>query len=455
MLSCKALPGLGRLAVCVLLTLGLVTGLVGFPPGRSGPAHAQESGTGFNLENIKRMMEDIKRKADEARLNGTEREQAGQTPEAAQPVTSSQDGSDPVLNEQATQPTTAARPSETSPSSVAAPLPLPPQPPPTSDTAVASPEPLQEPGPPTATEPMLRNKADGRAVDPTLAAAREEEADAVLDAIRRARNARDAWLDDNPDPVLDTLPSQPPPRRFANPPSREDPRIAPAVPVSEPKQAAARRDEFDLDNKQGLGGPGARELLPFEDDGRDVRSENQQSLAQKPTRRATVLLVMDVGKTGIRRWSKTADPMLCVQEFCFLSRGPNKAAVRHRRQVAFGPGVALGKRGLACRSSPACIFRNIDLGAFEARLQPVDLRYLRHDRREAELVKADVTCGMKAGRLTCGKPVKGKSWRAWVVPELVAELAGEDALKRALADGLGGTSLPLTASQEKKRYRNR
>jgi len=153
-------------------------------------------------------------------------------------------------------------------------------------------------------------------------------------------------------------------------------------------------------------------------------------------KRVSILIVMEVGQKGVRAWSKTADPMLCIHESCYLSRGPDEAAEKLTRSVAFGPSVALGKRGQACRSKPACIFRDIDLETVEAKLQPVDLRFMRHDRRQARAIRADASCAILDGELSCRAPVAGEGWRAWIVPESVAERAGANELEAALAKGL-------------------
>ncbi len=170
-----------------------------------------------------------------------------------------------------------------------------------------------------------------------------------------------------------------------------------------------------------------------------IRMETKPS---KPTARAeqhvTILLIMDVGKRGWRRLSKTADPMLCLHEHCFLSRGSDLPAEKLSRHAAFGPTVALVKRGVSCRSSPSCIFRDIDLETAEAILQPVDLRVLRHDRRETQLIRADKTCDLIRGELVCGHTVGTTDWRAWIVPESVAKRAGPAALEMALESGLEG-----------------
>ncbi len=150
----------------------------------------------------------------------------------------------------------------------------------------------------------------------------------------------------------------------------------------------------------------------------------------------TVLLVMEVGKTGVRRWSKTADPMLCIHESCYISRGADKPAEKLSREKAFGPTVALGSRGGACRSSPSCVFRGIDLETVEAKLQPIDLKFLHHDRREAKAIRADTTCAIIEGELSCRSPVEGKSWKAWIVPESIAKRIGAVGLEKALEKGI-------------------
>ncbi len=354
-----AFPALGTVAISTAVQVSATQG-----------ALAQGAGSGFDLDEVRRLMEELKRKADAAR--------AGSAP-------------DPDLG----------APGERM----------------AGDAGQADARDLDPDG-----------------LDPEKAALRDKEGEDVLEAIRRARAARDAW--DDPDPVLDALPAQPPApyNRATKPIIAPSDKGLPRPPATAEDSVVLHPDPEaapvspDAASRRSLGGP-----LPRADSGLKPR------VAPAP-RRVTVLLVMDVGKKGIRRWSKTADPMLCVHEYCFLSRGPDKSAVRHNRRVAFGPGIALGQRGLACRSSPACVFRNVDLGADEARLQPIDLKILRHDRREAELVRADESCRLSAEELVCDQPVIGATWRAWIVPETVAEEAGMRALKRALANGLGASA---------------
>jgi len=150
----------------------------------------------------------------------------------------------------------------------------------------------------------------------------------------------------------------------------------------------------------------------------------------------TVLLVIDHGTRGIRRFDNTGDPILCIADTCFIGAGTDTPARRMPRARAFGPGNTLGKRAGACSHSLTCVLRDVDLGADAAMIQPIDLRLVRHDRREPARAWPDDTCSVQSGRLTCRQAVAGSDWRAWIVPEWVAREAGQQALEAALFDRL-------------------
>ena len=152
--------------------------------------------------------------------------------------------------------------------------------------------------------------------------------------------------------------------------------------------------------------------------------------------RMTVLLMLEPGSRGIRRWNKTADPMLCVGATCYVSTGAASPATALTRAKAFGPGVALGGRAGACRNALGCVFRGIPLEGRVTAIQPIDLRLLRHDRREIREAVLDETCRLVRGALSCRAPVRAETYRAWIVPERLAERAGAEALAAAVASGL-------------------
>ncbi len=156
---------------------------------------------------------------------------------------------------------------------------------------------------------------------------------------------------------------------------------------------------------------------------------------------ATVLLVMKPGNRGIRRWNKTADPMLCLEDTCYISSGAETAARRVSRRKGFGPAIALGTRAGACNHQLNCIFRDVDLINDHAWMQPIDLRIVRHDRRETRRIASDPTCALSGGHIACARTVESSDYRAWIIPEHVARQAGAAALQAALDASLQGNLL--------------
>ena len=159
--------------------------------------------------------------------------------------------------------------------------------------------------------------------------------------------------------------------------------------------------------------------------------------------RVTILLVMEPGSRGIRRFNKTADPILCVDTHCYISNGPGQPARAMTRPRALGPAVTIGTRAGYCRRSLACVFRGVDFKHTMAVVQPIDLRILRHDRREPRAVTIDPTCRIEGHRLTCSRPILAEGYKLWLVPEIIAERAGALALEMAVRAGLPGS--PATA----------
>ena len=152
--------------------------------------------------------------------------------------------------------------------------------------------------------------------------------------------------------------------------------------------------------------------------------------------RATVLIVMEPGKTGIRRFEKAADPVLCTRTGCYISAGPGAPARFVSMAKALGPAGTLGERAGVCRHSLVCVFRDVDLSASAGYLQPVDMKVMLHDRRESQIVTADSECRLDPDRIGCRRPIVTAGYRMWVLNEGLAVLAGPDALAAAVRDGL-------------------
>lgn len=247
-----------------------------------------------------------------------------------------------------------------------------------------------------------QERQQAEAAQKALEAERQAEAEQLSEKLRRAREAHSHH--ERPEPREAAAPSTPPPSTTAAAP--DTPPATPVVVVTpEVKPSAAVADPA----------PGT--------------GPDKPSLV-------TVLLVMDPGNNGIRRFNKTADPILCVRESCYISTGPGTPATEMTRWRAFGTGNTLGGRAGACRNQLTCVFRNVDLGEREALIQPIDMRIVRHDRREALRATGDASCAMVSGALHCATLLQSKDWRAWIVPESVAANAGPDALQSALKAGL-------------------
>ncbi len=152
--------------------------------------------------------------------------------------------------------------------------------------------------------------------------------------------------------------------------------------------------------------------------------------------RVTILLLMEPGDRGIRRFNKTADPVLCQGQRCFISQGPGAPAKMLSRSRTLGSANTLGRRADACNQRLECVFRAVDLSGASPMIQPIDMKILQHDRRTPRSVSSDTSCALQGGMLFCGRTVVAPGYRAWIVPEAIADLAGPDLLNAALARGL-------------------
>jgi hypothetical protein len=165
--------------------------------------------------------------------------------------------------------------------------------------------------------------------------------------------------------------------------------------------------------------------------------------------RVTILLVMSPGNKGIRRHNKTADPILCLNDGCYLSEGPDAPARLLPRQRALGFSGTFGERAAACRNQLGCVFRGIDVTEVPLIVQPIDMHVIKHDRRRIQAIERDSQCRTDGPRLVCLRGIYAEDYTMWVVPEKLAREAGPAALERTLAEGLNG---PRSAGLDRPRY---
>lgn len=152
--------------------------------------------------------------------------------------------------------------------------------------------------------------------------------------------------------------------------------------------------------------------------------------------RATILMVMSTSEGRAPNSERAADPILCLTDGCYVSNGAQAQASYHSFNQSLSLTGRIGRGAGACNHSRTCVFRDVELGTATALVQPIDLKLVRHDRREQREVMIDNTCRVIEGRLSCSRPVRTATYTLWIVPEHVARDIGSDKLANAANDGL-------------------
>ena len=199
-------------------------------------------------------------------------------------------------------------------------------------------------------------------------------------------------------------------RRSSAPRSRPQ-REKEAQRIAEKFRLAREARERNNETRSTLGGPMPERELPSP-------FIEAPALAQTTyPQRVTVLVIMQPRRHGFGGARMTANPVLCVGQECYVSNGAGSPATIMRRAQALGPGNTLGRNAGACRNQTTCVFRGITLSAPMSTIQPVDMGFLRHDRRETRTVEVDRSCDASAGALNCSSPIVSTGYRAWIIPE--------------------------------------
>ncbi len=186
---------------------------------------------------------------------------------------------------------------------------------------------------------------------------------------------------------------------------------------------AAPLDDLDLKQRSALG----------------ARGDNGSAAASPEfglKGRATVLMVLATNDGRPITSERAADPILCLTDGCYVSNGPQAQSSYHSFDQSLSLGGRIGRGAGACNHAHTCVFRDVDLGTAMALVQPINLKLVRHDRREQSDVAIDTTCRAIEGRLSCSRPVRTATYTLWIVPEHVARDVGPDKLADAVKDGL-------------------
>ncbi len=163
------------------------------------------------------------------------------------------------------------------------------------------------------------------------------------------------------------------------------------------------------------------------------------TIAGPPAPRATILVVLETKSSGtaggLQRVANPPDPIICLDDDCYLSSGYETAARRMPRKDALALKSSSEAGASSCKDKIACVFRDVPV-ARGTELRLVDLSSASHDNHTPVDVRADLSCGMTDDELTCDEPVTSPDHRIWIVPEGTASKAGAAGLEDALAQGL-------------------
>jgi hypothetical protein len=151
-----------------------------------------------------------------------------------------------------------------------------------------------------------------------------------------------------------------------------------------------------------------------------------------PATPATVLLVLDTdgGTLGFK-----PDPIICIDESCWLSNGIQAHAVSMPRTQAVALQTTDESTADSCGGKSACVYRGVMIYP-TARIEVIEVGEGHGASAGAYTVATDTSCRKENGVLLCDNGLATQNFRIWVVPEAIAESAGNSSLEDAVADGL-------------------
>ncbi len=167
------------------------------------------------------------------------------------------------------------------------------------------------------------------------------------------------------------------------------------------------------------------------------------SAAPQAGPRATILLALDTTPAGGARAKVVPDPIICIDQVCYVSGGFTKAAIGMTRGDALALKGTEGKSQETCRGQFGCIYRDVAIPT-DATISVVDLGTGSSSDAGSFSIAADASCKIDEGELVCSNGLVTHAYRVWTVPELTAKSVGAQVLEDAIADGLVGDDIAST-----------
>lgn len=147
---------------------------------------------------------------------------------------------------------------------------------------------------------------------------------------------------------------------------------------------------------------------------------------------ATVLLVLDPDGTGL---DIKPDPIICIDNSCWLSSGMSAPARRMPRNQAVALEGTAGMTAESCSGKSGCAYRNVAIDPAD-RIDVIEVGEGGGASVGAYTIAVDPSCRATGQSLICDNGLATQNFHIWVVPEATAEAAGPLRLENAVAEGL-------------------
>ncbi|CAA2137016.1 hypothetical protein [Hyphomicrobium sp. ghe19] len=147
---------------------------------------------------------------------------------------------------------------------------------------------------------------------------------------------------------------------------------------------------------------------------------------------ATVLIVLDTNDAAL---GFKPDPIICIDDRCWLSNGIEAPAVSMPRTQAVALSTTEESTADSCAGKSACVYRAVSIDP-DARIEVIEVGESRGASAGAYTVPADTSCRSEGGALLCDNGLATQNFRIWVVPEAIAASAGPSSIEDAIENGL-------------------
>jgi hypothetical protein len=157
-----------------------------------------------------------------------------------------------------------------------------------------------------------------------------------------------------------------------------------------------------------------------------------------------VLLVLD--PEGSQAGFKP-DPIICIDNRCWLSNGISAPALAMPRNKAVALPTTKDVTSDSCSGKSGCVYRGVAVDP-TLRIDVIEVGEGGGASAGAYTISADRSCRKDGSSLVCDNGLATQNFRIWVVPETTAEQAGTSGLENAVAEGLPDPDVPSSQNDK-------